>query len=55
MFQDMTMGHHSNREILSGGAEEDPDEMDIESMLSKSSKDHKGLNVPISSSYTSPW
>jgi hypothetical protein len=32
------MGHHSNRDILSGGgAEDDPDDMDIESMLSKSS------------------
>ena len=55
MFQDMTMGHHSNRDILSGGAEEDPDEMDIDSMISKSSKGNKGLNVPVSYNYTSPW
>ena len=52
----MTMGHHSNRDILSGDADEDPDDMDIESMLSKSSKGFKGgLNVPMTASYTSPW
>jgi len=34
----MTMGHHSNSAILSGGAEDDPEEMDIESLLSKGSK-----------------
>ena len=53
------MGHqHSNRDILSVEAnEEDPEDMDIESMLSKSSKGYnqEGLSVPMTTSYTSPW
>ena len=59
MFKDMTMGHqHSNRDILSVEVnEEDPEDMDIESMLSKSSKGYnkEGLSVPMTTSYTSPW
>jgi hypothetical protein len=49
------MGHRSNSVILSGGAEEDPEEMDIESMLSKSTKNQK-LNGPeVVPNYTSHW
>lgn len=38
MLQDMSMGHRSTSVILSGGAEDEIEDMDIESMLSKSSK-----------------
>ena len=48
----MSMAHRSNSVILSGGAEDEFEDMDIESMLSKGSKN---LNAPGSSSYISPW
>jgi hypothetical protein len=52
MLQDMSMDHRSNSVILSGGADDDLEDMDIESVLSKGSKN---LNAPGSSSYVSPW
>ena len=49
------MGHRSNSIILSGGAEEDPEEMDIESMLSRSSKNQKEYYPEVVPNYKSHW
>jgi len=46
------MGHRSNSVILSGEAEDELEDMDIESMLSKGSKN---LNAPGTSNFISPW
>ena len=58
MLQELTMGHHSNSIILSGGGTgEDPDEMDIESMLSRSQKgdNHGSQQFNGSNAFNTSW